>query len=330
MMVRRLEKIEKEMGYCDIKMEKERRLRRQLDFLRADVEALEKFMKMYESSGVGLQHLPFEKMAQQISLERARTDKVGPFFFRAREDFISAGVLEMVRDEREILLREREAIDTKLLSFTGFGKKRTVLEEERDMALKSLAPTHSSRMRKIAENFKDVEERWNNLTEDAINMDEGIFYLVRHVDYIKSARSFLISAKGSFDIESSIESRYSSDLFRHSNVGRAKEMIDGANRNLKLAQKELCCVENVKFRPEGFEPVLVGFLDSLFVDIFSDARLGRCITVVEKAFAQSEKNLHQVRQKREALHAKLERIERLRTQLFQRLGEEKRGRVSAN
>jgi hypothetical protein len=37
-----------------------------------------------------------------------------------------------------------------------------------------------------------------------------------------------------------------------------------------------------------------------------------------------------VRQKRETLHSKLERIERVRAQLFHRLGSEKRGRVSAN
>ena len=330
MMVRRLEKIEKEMGYCDIKLEKERRLRKQSEFLLADIEALGRFMKLYESAGMSIQNLAFEKIAQQIALERARKDKLGPFFYRAKEDFISAGVLEMLHNEREILLRERESIDMKLSGFTGFGKKRTVLEGERNQALKSLAPMYSSKIRKLAEEFKRIEEQWNSLTEDALNLDEGIFFLVRNVDYVKSARAFLISAKGSFDIESWIESNFSSDLFRHSNVGRAKEMIDGANRNFKLAQKELCCVSNVKTKLEGFEPVLVNFLDALFDDIFADVRLGRCIQVVEGALGRSEKVLQHVRQKREALHAKLERIERARSQLFQRLGGEKRGRVSAN
>lgn len=329
-MVRRLEKIEKEMGYCDIKLEKERRLRKQHELVIADIEALERFMKLYETSGMSVQNLPFAKMAQQIALERARKDKLGPFFHRAKEDFVSAGVLEMVRSEQEVLTGERESLETKLSSFTGFDKKRTVLEKERLTALKSLAPSNSSKVRKVAEDFKNTEDQWNSLTEDALNLDEGIFYLVRNVDYVKSARSFLISAKGSFDIEAWIESKYSSDLFRHSNIGRAKEMIDGANRNLKMAQKELCCIESVKVRVDGFESVLVKFLDSLFHDIFAEARLGRCIAVVEEALQRSEKSLRQVRQKRETLHGKLERVERVRAQLFQRLGGEKRGRVSAN
>ena len=323
-MVRRLEKIEKEMGYCEIKLEKERRLRKQIEFLRGETEALDRFMKLYESSDMGLQQLPFEKMAQQVALERARTDKVGPFFYRAKEDFISAGVLEMIREEKDILSRERESLEAKLQSFSGFGKKRTVLEGERDVALRGLAPAHSAKMRKITDEFKKIEDQWNSLTEDAINLDEGIFYLARNVDYIKSARAFLITAKGSFDIESWVDSSYSSDLFRHSNVGRAKEMIDGANRNLKLAQKELCCVVNVKLRMDGFEPILANFLDALFSDIFLDNRLGRCVTVVENALTRSEKLLQQVRQKREMLHAKLERVERARSNLFQRLGGEKR------
>lgn len=329
-MVRRLEKIEKEMGYCDVKLEKERRLRRQIEFLTAEIEALDKFMKLYESSGMNLQNLPFEKIAQQISIERARRDKVGPFFQRAKEDFVSAGIVEMLRNERDILRRERESIGTKLSSFVGFGKKRTALEEERRRTLGGLADAQSSRLQKLAEAFAQVEGRWNCLTEDALNLDEGIFYLVRNVDYVKSCKAFLISAKGGFEIESWIESRYAGDIFRHSNIGRAREMIDGANRNLKLAQKELSCVATFACKVPNFEPTLVAFLEALFDDIFGEARLVRSVEVVEEALERSEKVLEKVRSKRETLHAKLERIERTRSQLFQRIGNEKRGKVSTN
>jgi hypothetical protein len=107
-------------------------------------------------------------------------------------------------------------------------------------------------------------------------------------------------------------------------------MIDGANRNLKLAQKELCSVANLKFRVDPFESVLAKFLDALFDDIFAEARLTKSIHIVEIALEKAEKTLRQVRGKRETLHGKLEKIERSRSQLFQRLGGEKRGRVSAN
>ena len=44
-MVRKIEKIEKEMCYCEIKLEKKRRLRRQVMFLDADLEVLEEFSR---------------------------------------------------------------------------------------------------------------------------------------------------------------------------------------------------------------------------------------------------------------------------------------------
>jgi hypothetical protein len=329
-MVRRLEKIEKEMGYCEIKLERERRLRRQVEFLTADLEALSRFIKLYESSDMGLRSLPYAKISEQLRLERTRTGQPGAFFYRAKEDFIAAGVLEMVREDREILLREKESLEGKLGSFSGFTTKRRVLEEERKAALSSLAPAHSSKVRKLNEDFKRIEGQWNSLTEDAINLDAGVFYLARNVDYIKSARSFLISAKGNFDIESWVEGGFTGDLFRHSNIGRAKEMIDGANRNLKLTQAELCCVTNVRVQLGGFEPILVKFLDTLFDDIFLDGRLARSLDIVESALGRSEKLLNQVRHKRETLHGKLERIERSRLQLFQRLGGDKRRRLSVS
>lgn len=329
-MVRKLEKIEKEMGYCDIKLEKERRLRQQAKFLYAESEALERFVKRFESAVGGFQQLQYDKIAQQISLEKARNDRTGPLFLRCREDFVAAGIVEMVRDEMEMLQREREGVESKLGAFQGFGQKRNILEEERTSALEGLAPTHSAKMRKLTEEFKRVEQQWNALTEDALNFDEGLFYLARNVDYIKSSRSFLISAKGSFDIESWVESGYSSDLFRHSNIGRAKEMMEGANRNLKLAQKELFCVGSMSILLDGFEATLVSFLGALFEDIFIDGRLNRSISSVEQALEVGEKLLAQTRQKRESLHTKLERTERIRSQLFGRLGGDRRGRVSAS
>lgn len=329
-MVRRLEKIEKEMGYCDVKLEKERRLRQQANYVHAEIEALERFMQIYSGSVVGLQNLPFAKMAQQIALEKARTDKTGPLFARAKEDFVSAGVLEMVREEREVLLREREVLEGKIACFTGFNSKRHVLQEERTVAMRSLAPSHSAKMRKLGTDFTRIEDLWNSLTEDALNLDEGVFYLARNADYVKSARAFLITAKGSFDIEGWVESGYSTDLFRHSNIGRSKEMIDGANRNLKLAQKELCCLQNTKVRVDGFEANLARFLAALFDDIFVDGRLWRSIEALESALVVSEKELTLVRQKREALHVKLERTERIRAQLFQRLSGTKQGHVSVS
>src|SRR5262245_40115174 len=120
-MARRLDKIEKEMGYCEIKLEKERRLRRQISFLRADVEALDRLVLQYSS----------RSLPRQGGLRLADPRTRRP----SREEFLAAGLLEIVQEEREILNRELDALKARLQAFAGFEAKRTLLEEEKRNAL---------------------------------------------------------------------------------------------------------------------------------------------------------------------------------------------------
>lgn len=330
MMIRKLDKIEKEMGYCEIKLEKERRLRRQVDYLRAELAVLRDFENQHGSTAPRLNELPFAEWGRHIFLEREVRSRPGPTFARAKQQFILAGIVDMVRQERDILEREVRETEGKFDSFAGFEEKRETLEQERKAALSRVSPQILSKVRRISDEFKRTEELWNSLTEDAIHLDESVFFLTRHVDYYKSCRSFVVAAKGSFDIENWIEDRYVGNLFRHSNIGRAKEMVDGAHRNLKLAQKELVCVVNREFQIEPFEPRLVRFLDALFDDIFLDGRLERTIAVVEDTIQASEKCLAEGQSFRDDLHIELERTEGERVELFQRLGGERRGRLSMN
>jgi hypothetical protein len=307
-MARRLDKIEKEMGYCEIKLEKERRLRKQIEFLKGDIEVLDKLVRDYSRTGAR-------------ALARFPEEHRKP----SRAAFLAAGLVEIIQEEREILGRELEELGTRLQTYSGFETKRTVLEEEKRNALKDLAPVHSAKMRRINEEFKKVERQWNSLAEDLINLDEAIFFLDRNLDYLRSCRTFLIAAKGSFDIESWLSTGYFSDLFRHSNVGRAKEMADGADRNLKMAQKELVCVASVKIRPEPFRRVLLPLLEALYEDIFVEGKLENSLQVVEAALAGNLKLVEQVKQKREQYGAKLEEIEKQRSQMFARLDADRRG-----
>jgi predicted nuclease with TOPRIM domain len=201
------------------------------------------------------------------------------------------------------------------------------LEDEKRKALKNMAPAHSSKLRKINDDFKRIERNWNSLTEDLINLDEGIFFLERNLDYLKSARTFLISAKGSFDIESWVSSGYLSDLFRHSNIGRAKEMADGADRNLQMAQKELVCVSSLKIHPEQIQRVLVPILEALFEDIFKDGRIQSSLQVMEAALSNNLKQVEQIKAKRAILDEKLQEAEKLRNQIFSQLGADRAGRL---
>lgn len=328
-MVRKLEKIEKEMGFCDVKLEKERRLKTQCDFLLAEIQALDRFLKLFEIADLRLHELPFAEIAQQIASERARTDKPGPACLRAREDFVSSGLFELMAEDRETLQWVYDETREKMTSFSGFLDKRDVLAAERETALGSLAPTHSSHARKLNQEFKSVEGKWNSLTEDSLNIDGAVFFLSRYVDYIRSARNFLISAKGSFDIENWMDSGYSNDLFRHSNIARAKEMFYGACRNQKMAHTELCCMMHIEVQLERSEPVVKEFLTALFDDISFDGHLTRSVAVVERAIESSQRDLNAVHKKRETLHQKLGRIDRTRTDLFQRIGGSRRGSVPA-
>ncbi|HLU47408.1 MAG TPA: hypothetical protein VK116_04965 [Planctomycetota bacterium] len=325
MMIRKLDKIEKEMGYCEIKLEKERRLRRQVDYLRAELAVLGDFERAQSSGTTSLHELPFAEWGRHITLEREVRSRPGPTYGRAKQQFIVAGVLDMVRQEKDLLEREIRETESKFDSFAGFEEKREVLEQEKKAALSRVSPQIVSKLRHLSDEFKKTEEHWNSLTEDAIHLDEAVFFLTRHVDYYKSARSFVVAAKGSFDIENWIEDRYVGNLFRHSNIGRAKEMVDGAHRNLKLAQKELVCVVNRGFAIDPYEPRLVRFLEALFDDIFLDGRLERTIAVVEDTIEASERCLGEGQRCRDDLHEELERTEQERDDLFQRLGGERRG-----
>jgi hypothetical protein len=232
----------------------------------------------------------------------------------------------MVREEMKLLQREKEDIEARFETFEGLARKRDLLLEEKHEALQSVAPVQSSRLRKASEEFKKTEERWNELTEDSINTDEAIGYLSHNVDYLVSASNFLTAAKGAFDVENWVDGEYEGTLFKHSNIGRAREMVYGANRNLKLAQKELVCVINMEFEFDQFAPILVNFLGLLFQDIFIEGRLSRILDMVEETIEESRARLKMVQKKREQLRKNTEKTEKARIRLFQRLGGEKRGK----
>jgi hypothetical protein len=314
-MARRLDKIEKEIGYCDIKLEKEKRIRKQIQFLQGDLEILDHLVRDYERMGLSSRQLV------------TRPDGTEKHFRTTRDGFLSVGLLEILREERDILSREREELMSRLRAFTGFESKRGLLEDEKKNVFKNLSPAHSSRLRRINDDLKKVERQWNSYTEDLVNLDEGIFFLDRNLDYLKSCRTFLIAAKGNFDLDFWTNGGYLSNLFRHSSIGRAKEMAEGADRNLKMAQKELVCISCVKVRPELLLRVLLPSLEALFEDIFVEGKLQASLRVIEAALATNLKVTEQVKLKRMLVNNKLEQIEKVRNRMFSRLGAERRGRL---
>jgi hypothetical protein len=311
-MARRLDKIEKEIGFCEGKLEKERRILKQVQFLKVDLELIDLILASYPSSG---------EFPQPIA---PRQEQGGPT--RAlREDFLAVGLVEILREEREILDRERQELAGRLKAFAGIEGKRGSLEGEKMNSLKRLSPAHSSRIRRLNDGVKKVERQYNTFKEDLVNLDEGIFFLERNLDYLKSCRTILIAAKGDLDIDFRCRNCPLPILFRHSKVGRAKEMADGADRNLKMAQKELVCLASVRTHPELYQRVLIPLLEALFADIFIDGKLDASLRVIEAALANNLGLTEGVKEKRMLLADKIEEIEKARDKMFSRLGASRQG-----
>ncbi len=254
-LIRRLEKIEKEMGYCQIKLEKEQRLSVQAEFLlvrRVQVAAaVEKYSSQVteaEIHGNRLGGLCFREVQTEVGTG-VRPDRV----LGLRELFRSVGLLAPLRDELELLERESEEIDEKLSTFSAFHQKKEGLEQERRSGVRGFQMHGGEAVVRISAEFEETEKNWNVLTEDLMNFDEALFHVGRAVDYLNSARNFILSSRSQFLVEEWVNAGYLIDLFKHSTVGRTKEMVDGADRNLKMALRELLCLEDYVPEAKDFE-----------------------------------------------------------------------------
>ncbi len=201
-MARKLEKIEKELGYCEIKLEKEKRLKKQILFVSEDLANLSRLISALaeeDSSALALHEFDLQEKP-------------------SRGLFLAAGLGGLFQDKISLLERERDDLLMKLRHYTGFEEKRRLLEDEKKSAMHELSASHCTKIRQLNDQFKKAERIWNELTEDVINLDEGLFFVERNLDYLKSCRNFLISAKGSYDLENGRPSGRLMDLFRHSTI----------------------------------------------------------------------------------------------------------------
>ncbi|MBN1417415.1 MAG: hypothetical protein JXP34_01490 [Planctomycetes bacterium] len=319
-MVRRLDKIEKEMGYCEIRLEKERRLRKQVVFLQADLEALGRILRdleagahpEWEDEGV-VAGVPVSAVAEAAAAGTEGLD-------RYRKAFVTAGVRDNLREERELLARELDGVEERLKSYTSFEDRQLGLLREKRLALRGLAAEGNLRMRRVNEDFRRIEDHWNSLAEDLINIDEALFFLEGNIDYLRSARGFLVSARATFDLAAWIRTPYETDLLRHSDIGRAREMVDGADRNVKLAEKELVCLANARVPIEDLRRATVPFFGAIFDDLFIHRRIESAVHLVEEIARGNERVLGKARERRKRLEAEKLRIETERERKYSEMG----------
>ncbi len=325
-LIRRLEKIEKEMGYCQIKLEKEQRLAIQSRFLgicrdqiSGAVTRYEQRVRETELHGNRLGGLSFVQVATAVSTG-TRPECVA----QLREIFRCVGLLPLLQEELVIVQHDIDELEEKLTTFTAFHQKKAGLEQERRHALRGFQLKGEEPVLRISREFEETEQNWNVLTEDLMNFDEALFHVGRGVDYLNSARNFVLSSRSQFSVEEWLEDGYLIDLFKHSPIGRTKEMIEGADRNLKMALRELLCLAEFDPVPTDFEQLLLPFFDALFEDLFAHGRLTSTLKLVERRLERTERLRSELETLRETVFTRQVEKEQTRERLFHQIGDERR------
>ncbi|MFQ5654440.1 MAG: hypothetical protein ACE5GW_06890 [Planctomycetota bacterium] len=324
--IRKLEKIEKEMGYCEIKLEKEQRLTAQLQFLRYHRQALVEAVARIRSASAGFEGAG-NRLGGMTLLEvfhEVSSDTESDEAERLQGVFRAAGLCTLLEEELQSIDQEIEDIETKLSTFEVFRVKKRGLEVERESAMTTFNLDGTEPILSISAEFEKIEQTWNVLTEDLMNIDEAIFFVARSSDYLASARGFILASRSQFAIESWLRDGYLIDLFKHSTIGRAKEMVEGAERNLKRALRELICVSDVEVNPEDFEHLLVPFLDVLFDDLFLLGKLQESMRFVERRIGRAARLQADLEKERERILEAQTEQEGTRGRLFLRIGDERR------
>ncbi len=321
--MRRLDRIEKEVGYCEVKLEKERRLRCQKLYLQAEVEALDEVLGSYAPAAVESQ-LKYNRLAGVAMSEVPRILRQGTKEERqaVRRDFLSLATYVALREEREVLGNELEALVQRLAAYEGFATRRSRLLEQRRQTLEGLGIREGDGGSSLLEEFQKTEARWNALSEDCANLEEAGSHVERNLDYLRSARNFLLAARATFDIDEWRRSGCFSDLFKHSAVGRAFEMVQGADLNAKLAEKELLCLQARKFQHTSIERVLVPFMQALFEDLFVLSSFQNTKAVLEEAEKANRRHYEELVAFQKKVEEERDQLEAEREQKFAEMGEE--------
>jgi hypothetical protein len=322
-LIRRLEKIEKELGYCQIKLEKEQRLATRVHFLRAHrdrlLEVLDLFPEQDSGAGDRLCGLSFSEISSRIMDEDKHLD-LEPL----RNSFLAIGMRPEVTTELEELEVEIKDVSERLSTFRVFHDKVAGLQSERRHALSSFDLSGDEPVLAISDEFEVTENDWNVLTEDLTNLDDALFNVSRTKDYLTSARNFVLHARSHYSVPDWIEKGYLVDLLKHSTIGRIREMLEGGERNLKTALSELICLDNYPLVADDFKPILRPFYRLLFDDVFHQTKFQDVLQLIEERLDRSTRLHEQLQKSREKVFQTQVVKEKARESLFHRIGDERR------
>ncbi len=285
----RIKEIEKEIGFCENRLEKKRRLQRRSESLRHDIEVLDDLLKGF----AGCEGLP-------------KAEPEGPEVPRHRRRLLAIGLLDALREERDILTWEAESVRSILKGLTGLRSRISHIEKERARLLLSLQETHSTPPEREAAVVAARE--WDTCFEDIQDIEDAVFSLKRNLDYLRSCRQHLVAAKDELDPGTPAASQF--DIYRHSSVGRAQEMALGADRNLKEAQRELTCMSRSALRTGALRPIFLDLSGSLFDDILEGRDFERSRKLIEAALAVNARAVERLVRKLSLLSRKRDEIDR--------------------
>lgn len=271
--MRRFDRIEKELGYCEVKLEKEERLKKQKIYLQADVEALDEVLKVCREKGVEkwyhamhLDGIPIVEIPQILRSGPKPTVR------KVQKAFMILGSYVVLKEEREILKNELEDLNLRLSMLTDFSVQHDVLEKQRELLLEEIGLKAGNTVAwGSLKEFDQVEQNWHQVSEDLANLETTLHHLSLNLDCLLSGRNYLLSAGTLFDIQQWTYTGTFADLVRHSPVGRAYEMVHGADVNIKLAEKEMICIKTPQLPTKRLAKVLAPFTKTLFEDIFVHA-----------------------------------------------------------
>ncbi len=291
MIMRKLDRIEKELGYCEVKIEKERRLRKQAVYLHVEIEAIDEVLDTCRAGGVenwfhsqSLDRFSFEEIPRKLRGQEKDAEQ------QIKHAFSMLGTYVVLTEERSVLVNELDDIKQTLASLEGFSSQHVELEEQRRKILKSMGlgtMTVKGRRFGLVEEFDKFEKTWNFLNEDLANLEDTVLYLERNLDYLGSCREYILAASNDFDVRNWLDKYSFSDVVRHSAVGRSFEMVSGADLNLKLAEKEILCLDcSLPTRRRSYK--MIGpFVHALFEDLFYFFNFHKTREVVENVIKKN-------------------------------------------
>ena len=132
----------------------------------------------------------------------------------------------------------------------------------------------------------------------------------------------MLAASNDFDVQNWLEKYSFADIIRHSAVGRAFEMVSGADLNLKLAEKEVLCLDSSLPTRRRSYKVIGPFVQALFEDLFYFFNFHKTREAIENVMKKNRIRFEIMRDYLEKIEAKKYRMDEEREEKYLEMEED--------